>query len=169
MWSGLSDRSRSEFTPISCPLINSVQDENLQTLVELGVDKNSPVVFPAPSLSKSLSTPVMVQPTTVRTARARTEIAITARATPVATRPPRRARARPSTCGCRRAIALAGTGLPRRILPWLSFSGSEDGFGRIDGEDCTVTAKEAHCTEVNGLYFSADGGESWKPTTRPGR
>jgi photosystem II stability/assembly factor-like uncharacterized protein len=64
-------------------------------------------------------------------------------------------------------LALAGTGLPTEFSPSLSFSGDEDGFGRIDGEDCTVRGNTANCTEVNGLYFSADGGESWKPTTRP--
>jgi hypothetical protein len=63
--------------------------------------------------------------------------------------------------------SLAGAGLPTEYSPWLSFSGTEDGFARINGEDCTVTAKRANCTEVNGLYFSADGGESWTPTTRP--
>jgi photosystem II stability/assembly factor-like uncharacterized protein len=63
--------------------------------------------------------------------------------------------------------ALAGTGLPTEYSPSLSFSGSEDGFGRIDAEDCIGRADVAHCTEVNGLYFSADGGESWKPTARP--
>jgi photosystem II stability/assembly factor-like uncharacterized protein len=64
-------------------------------------------------------------------------------------------------------LPLTGTGLPSEFSPTLSFSGSEDGFGRIDGEDCTVRGNTANCTEVNGLYFSADGGESWKPTTRP--
>jgi hypothetical protein len=64
-------------------------------------------------------------------------------------------------------VRLAGAGLPTDRSPWLSFSGDEDGFGRIDGEECTVTAKRANCTEVNGLYFTSDGGESWAPTTRP--
>jgi hypothetical protein len=63
--------------------------------------------------------------------------------------------------------ALAGAGLPAEYSPWLSFSGSEDGFARIEAEDCNVTPKRANCTEVNGLYFSSDGGESWVPTTRP--
>ena len=63
--------------------------------------------------------------------------------------------------------SLAGSGLPAEYSPWLSFSGSEDGFARIEAEDCTVTAKRADCTEVNGLYFSSDGGETWSPTTRP--
>ncbi|HEY1855162.1 MAG TPA: hypothetical protein VGG40_11290 [Solirubrobacterales bacterium] len=63
--------------------------------------------------------------------------------------------------------SLAGTGLPVEYSPWLSFSGSEDGLARIDAEDCTVKQRSAHCTEVNGLYFSADGGASWAPTTRP--
>jgi hypothetical protein len=62
---------------------------------------------------------------------------------------------------------LAGTGLPAERSPWLSFSGTEDGFARIEGEDCTVTATQTDCTEVNGLYFSSDGGETWTPTTRP--
>jgi photosystem II stability/assembly factor-like uncharacterized protein len=62
---------------------------------------------------------------------------------------------------------LAGSGLPAEHSPSLSFSGSEDGFARIEGEDCDVTAKRANCTEVNGLYFTADGGESWAPTKRP--
>jgi photosystem II stability/assembly factor-like uncharacterized protein len=62
---------------------------------------------------------------------------------------------------------LAGSGLPTEYSPWLSFSGTEDGFARIEAEDCDVTAKRANCTEVNGLYFSSDGGDSWAPTTRP--
>jgi photosystem II stability/assembly factor-like uncharacterized protein len=62
---------------------------------------------------------------------------------------------------------LAGAGLPDEYSPRLSFSDSEHGFGQIEAEDCHVTAKRADCTEVNGLYFSADGGASWTPTTRP--
>lgn len=64
---------------------------------------------------------------------------------------------------------LPGTGLPVEYSPWLSFSGPEDGFARIEAEDCNVTAKRAECTEVNSLYFSGDGGATWTPTTRPGR
>jgi hypothetical protein len=62
---------------------------------------------------------------------------------------------------------FAGSGLPDEYSPSLSFSGTEDGFGRIEAEHCNVTAKRANCTEVNGLYFTSDGGESWTPTTRP--
>lgn len=62
---------------------------------------------------------------------------------------------------------LAGTGLLTEYSPWLSFSGSEDGFGRIDTERCDVTAKRAKCKDVNSLYFTADGGATWTPTSRP--
>jgi hypothetical protein len=62
---------------------------------------------------------------------------------------------------------LAGAGLPDEYSPQLSFSGAEDGFGRIEAEDCNVTAKRANCTEINSLYFSSDGGGTWTPTTRP--
>jgi hypothetical protein len=62
---------------------------------------------------------------------------------------------------------LTGSGLPTEYSPRLSFSGTEDGFARIEAEDCNVTAKRANCTEVNGLYFTSDGGDSWAPTTRP--
>jgi photosystem II stability/assembly factor-like uncharacterized protein len=62
---------------------------------------------------------------------------------------------------------LAGAGLPTDRSPWLSFSGDEDGFGRINGEECDVTAKRSNCTEVNGLYFTSDGGETWTPATLP--
>jgi photosystem II stability/assembly factor-like uncharacterized protein len=64
-------------------------------------------------------------------------------------------------------LALAGTGLPTENSPQLSFSGEEDGFGRIDSEACVVRGNQAHCTEINNLYFTADGGESWAPATRP--
>ena len=39
---------------------------------------------------------------------------------------------------------------------------------RIDGEDCHVTAERANCTNVNTLYFTEDGGQSWRLTARPG-
>ncbi|HEY0280933.1 MAG TPA: hypothetical protein VGC32_21930 [Solirubrobacterales bacterium] len=62
---------------------------------------------------------------------------------------------------------LAGAGLPTEYSPWLSFSGDEDGFGRIETERCDVTAKRARCKDVNELYFTADGGATWTPTSRP--
>jgi len=64
-------------------------------------------------------------------------------------------------------LSLAGAGLPAEYSPSLSFSDSENGFGRIDGEDCTVKARRARCTDVNNLYYTGDGGTSWAPTTRP--
>lgn len=65
------------------------------------------------------------------------------------------------------ASVVAGSGLPDEYSPWLSFSGEEDGFARIEAEHCRETRKRAYCKEINGLYFTADGGESWTPTTRP--
>lgn len=59
---------------------------------------------------------------------------------------------------------LPGTGLPREGFPLLSFSGSEDGFAFESDDECEILI---HCTLVNRLYFSSDGGASWTPTTRP--
>ncbi len=59
--------------------------------------------------------------------------------------------------------SLAAAGLPTEYSS-LSFSGSEDGFGRIESELCPATAK---CKDVNDLYFSDDGGETWTATARP--
>jgi photosystem II stability/assembly factor-like uncharacterized protein len=59
---------------------------------------------------------------------------------------------------------LAGTGLPPESNPSLSFSGPEDGFAFESDEECEILI---HCTLVNQLYFSADGGASWTATTRP--
>jgi hypothetical protein len=62
---------------------------------------------------------------------------------------------------------VAGTDLPTEYSPWLSFSGTEDGFGRIETERCKVTGKRARCKDINALYFTADGGATWTPTARP--
>jgi hypothetical protein len=59
---------------------------------------------------------------------------------------------------------LPGTGLAKESFPRLSFSGSEDGFAVETARECEVLI---HCTLVNQLLFSSDGGASWTPTTRP--
>jgi photosystem II stability/assembly factor-like uncharacterized protein len=62
------------------------------------------------------------------------------------------------------ASRLGATGLPEEFLPALSFSGAEDGFAYVDGEECV---HKIRCTETNQLYFTGDGGDSWAPVVRP--
>lgn len=59
---------------------------------------------------------------------------------------------------------LPGTGLAKESFPRLSFSSPEDGFAVETAQECEVLI---HCTLVNQLLFSSDGGSSWAPTTRP--
>jgi hypothetical protein len=59
---------------------------------------------------------------------------------------------------------FASIGLPEEFFPYLSFSGPEDGFALIDGEECV---RKVRCTTTNQLYFSDDGGQSWAPVRRP--